>query len=234
MEDVDEFLTGRRDVLKTTGTALAAGLGAGCLGNEDETQDDTTTEETGTESTQTGDEDATEATTGTYPQQESQNLQSDIDQFIRENEGLYGLKAATEDIDIKNFSNVAENFPGYENKQDMLGETSRFEIALYVISEAETPAGSTEDIYFAAQHPTKSPNENNSIAMYANANEQNTDLTDQKVQVLGAPREYGEERLTDTERVIDLQQDFLSDTLSADDVAHAVNLEDSYVEDAIK
>lgn len=242
MKDVEEFLDNRsrRDVLKTSGAALAAGLTAGCLGNGDDgsntTSDDT---ETGEGSTQTSsNNDTTSEPTDTqaqgYPQQESRKLQSDMDQFIRENEGLYGLKAATEDLNIDEFNNVVENLPNYDNKEDMVGNSWEFDRALYVISEVETPAGPTEDVYFVVQHPTKSPNDNNAIAMYANSNEQNTDLTDQNVQVIGVPREYDEERLTDTQEVIDLQQEFLSETLSADDVIHAVNLEDTYVEDAIE
>jgi hypothetical protein len=242
MENVEEFLDNRsrRDVLRTSGAALTAGLTAGCLGNggdsSNTTSGDTEEEE---ESNQTSsNSDTTSKPTDTqaqgYPQQKSQKLQSDIDQFIRENDGRYGLKASIEDLSIKQFNNVAENIPNYDNKEQMVGNSWEFDRALYVISEVETPAGPTEDVYFVVQDPEKISGEVNSIAMYANSNEQNTDLTDQNVQVIGVPREYDEERLTDTQEVIDLQQEFLSETLSADDVVHAVNLEDTYVEDAIE
>jgi|APHM01.1.fsa_nt_gi hypothetical protein len=241
MEDVDEFLENksRRDVLKTSGLAIAAGL-AGCIGgqNNDQTTESNETETEGEPTrTSTNDgqgTDTTETPTQAYPQQDSQRLQSDIDQAIRENEGIYGLKAAIEDLEIEQFNDVVESVPGYDSKEEMLGNSWEFDRALYVISETETAAGPTENVYFLVQDPTESPNGNNAITMFANANEQNADITDQDIQTYGVPREYDEERLNDEEKVIKRQQDFLSETLSTGDVVHAVNLEDTYVEEAIE
>ena len=251
MEDVEEFLDNRsrRDVLKTSGAALTAGLTAGCLGGENGDEgtasNDTETERDPTETPPTtgSSSNTTDEAAGRYPQQESSGtLQANIDQNIKNGDGFIGLKVNIDDLSIEEFPNLVDQVNSADSLNE-LGDASqplRYDRALYVASNMDDiPSGSPEDVYFRVYDPDV--RDFNIISMYPNANDHGGRVTETELKKRGvAARRIAEDGSWTREYKVPLdeskpyQKEFLSETLSADDVVHAVNLEDTYVEDAIE
>jgi hypothetical protein len=246
----------RRRVLRVVGIGTTVAL-AGCSGSgggdssggeestndtpDSSTQQDSTTEES--TSTTDSSSNTTDEAAGRYPQQESSGtLQANIDEVIKNNNGIYGLKVGLDDLNIEEFPNLVEqvNFADNINELGDKSQPLRYDKALYVASNMDDiPSGSPEDIYFVVADPDVRGDK--SIGMYPNANDHGGGVGDAELSQYGVParriaedgsftREYEVPQDESKPR----QKEFLSETLSADDVVHAVNLEDTYVEDAIE
>jgi hypothetical protein len=248
----------RRQVLRAIGIGTTVAL-AGCSGSggggddTNTTSDDTETEERSTETSSNNDtpsttdnsSESTDEASGKYPQQESSGtLQANIDEVINNNDGVYGLKVSVDDLNIEKFPNLVEQVnDNIADNINELGDKSqplRYDKALYVASNMDDiPSGVPEKIYFLVADPDV--RDVNSIQMFPNPNNHGGKITDADLNQLGvAARRIAEDGSFTREYEVPLdeskphQKEFLSETLSADDVVHAVSLEDTYVEDAIE
>lgn len=250
MVEIDRLLEGepsRRNVLEACAAGGIAGL-AGCSGSDSnqspEETDSATRTEPETENTpnQTQTDSTNDETK--YPTQESQNLQKKLDELTERKDGskpnereFISLKADIDSLDIDKYPNITEKYRPDSKIDIMQGkgqDTFPLDEALYLASTVGTPDSDTNSIYFIVENPKTREDivTDDQIAMYINPNEVNASLSDQRYFVSGDPNLNGQ--MSQSE-VVDSHQSFFEESdLTADEIVHAVDLEDTYVEEALQ
>jgi hypothetical protein len=244
----DDLSGSRRQVLRAVGIGTTVAL-AGCSGSgggdsSGETDSPTRTEP-GTENTPNQTQTDSPNDEGEYPTQESQNLQKKLDELVERYDGsdpdeaeLISLKADIDSLDIDKYPDITEKY-GPDSKTDIMkGDGAAQGIysldkALYLASTVGTPDSDTNSIYFVVENPKFGEQTDDTVFMNINPNEVDASLSNHRYYAVGDP-DRGEDELSQSEAIDSHQRFFEESDLTADEVVHAVDLEDTYIEEALQ